>query len=479
MQNLLNLSIRELKKLASGVIKNYGNLTKQELINGLSKQQERAIRRYVITTAISDTEVNRDFLRTLEFYCETNDAELIVCPIKYKNAEAEGDYSYSPLVAEYLQFDEMRLSSQLVLAANVNVSPTAARPLSGFEGYGKGLSVIVPHVKVALTCVPMPQTTLPRTLISTGAVTQPRYSTSKAGAKAKFHHSFSALLVEVDTTTERFYLRHLHFDGMGIADLGEYYTESDVYENNVAALVLGDTHVGNHCPLVEKATFGKDGLVELTQPETLVWHDVLDFASRSHHATLWQNYSNAQKRVEDEVNETLNYVAGKSGERKVVIVASNHNTHLQKWLTDADWKTDPANARYYLKLAAMKLEAISSGDNSDIFDLISRDFNENWSVPGVGGSHVIAGIEVGQHGDKGSNGARGSALAFARSSVKTVTGHSHSPAIADGAYVVGTSTKLNMGYNAGGLSSWMNGHCVIHSNGKRQIILIIDGKFQA
>jgi hypothetical protein len=90
---------------------------------------------------------------------------------------------------------------------------------------------------------------------------------------------------------------------------------------------------------------------------------------------------------------------------------------------------------------------------------------------------TIEGIEIGYHGDRGPNGARGSRNAFSKIGVKTVIGHSHSPGIRDGAYQTGTSSRLKLEYNSG--PSWLHTHCVIYPNGKRSLINIIDGKWRA
>ena len=92
-------------------------------------------------------------------------------------------------------------------------------------------------------------------------------------------------------------------------------------------------------------------------------------------------------------------------------------------------------------------------------------------------SFKIKDIEVGSHGDKGANGARGSLNGMSKLGVKTVTGHSHSPGIIGGAYQVGTSTRYQLEYNRGP-SSWLHTHCIIYANGKRALINIINGRYK-
>lgn len=72
----------------------------------------------------------------------------------------------------------------------------------------------------------------------------------------------------------------------------------------------------------------------------------------------------------------------------------------------------------------------------------------------------------------------GSLKGYGKIGVKTVTGHTHSPGIRDGAYQVGGSTRLGLAYLRGP-SSWLHTHCAIYANGKRSLINIIDGEWRA
>jgi len=90
---------------------------------------------------------------------------------------------------------------------------------------------------------------------------------------------------------------------------------------------------------------------------------------------------------------------------------------------------------------------------------------------------MINGIDVGQHGDVGPNGARGNRRSFTKIGVKSIIGHSHSPGIEDGVYQTGTNSLLALEY-ARGPSSWLHTDCIIYGNGKRTLINIIDGKWR-
>ena len=92
-------------------------------------------------------------------------------------------------------------------------------------------------------------------------------------------------------------------------------------------------------------------------------------------------------------------------------------------------------------------------------------------------SYTVCGVELGLHGDQGSNGARGDIRAFDKMGSKTVTGHTHTPGIIGGAYQVGTNSVLRLEYNPGP-SSWLHTDCILYANGKRSLVNFINGKFR-
>ena len=83
---------------------------------------------------------------------------------------------------------------------------------------------------------------------------------------------------------------------------------------------------------------------------------------------------------------------------------------------------------------------------------------------------IINGIEYGQHGDRGINGARGGYTAFEKLGSPYVIGHSHS-GYKNGkrVAVVGVTGSLDMGYNKGA-SSWSHNHIFVGPDAVPQIV---------
>lgn len=164
---------------------------------------------------------------------------------------------------------------------------------------------------------------------------------------------------------------------------------------------------------------------------------------------------------------------GKFYKYNLVVVASNHDDWIQRWLANSDWKQNVKNAMEYIGYAKVLLE--NKAPHGIIAYLIKQKYPKVRTL-GRSESFRVADWELAVHGDIGVNGSRGSIEQFRRMNTKCITTHSHTPGRKDGALAVGTMTKLRVGYNIGG-SGWMHCHAIIHKNKKCQLILFIEGGY--
>jgi hypothetical protein len=457
----------------------------------------KGIQRYVITAAQNATPVNRAFLDSLLGYCKHNAAQLLVIPYRYHNPtslwskKAKDQDWWDITLAPYLYDRRVRLNKHLVLLGDIKTQPTATSPLQGFESITGPRSAIIGHPKLELTMVPTPQEQLPKLLTTTGAVTQRNYTPSKAGKKGEFHHTYGACVVEIAGST--FHIRQLNAvkDGSFMDLRHEYRGVKRLDTGGIAALVMGDTHVEVIDPTVVRATFYKGGLVNTLRPDYLVWHDVHDFYSKNHHH-IGKPFIDYVKHVSgaDDVEKMLDHTFATIDQwtptfTKNVFVPSNHPDALARWLDRADWKSDPRNAKFILRTSLAMLEAAHMGDVGAkilcpfLYWAKQKLKTAKQSVfLAHEESFQVKGVELGYHGHYGLNGARGSRKSFARIGTKVVIGHTHSPGISEGAYQVGTSSRLKLEY-VYGPSSWMHTHCAVYKNGKRSLINIINGEWRA
>jgi len=371
------------------------------------------------------------------------------------------------------------------ILGSLKISSTIENPLAGLDPISKGSSLIVGHPQIQLRTLPRIRETYPAIVTTTGSVSTKDYTPSKAGTKADFNHSLSAVVIEFDDGFV--HIRHLNYDVTTgtVCDLDKVYTARGSTKIAIEALVTGDEHVLHRDEEVMNATYrNPNSLVHLLKPKNIVRHDVFDSYSISHHHEKnvflkFKKFTEGTCRVEDELEDTIQFINETTPSYATTwIVQSNHNEHLTRWLTECDPKFEPWNAKVYHKLMYEMLVAVEEGQMKDAFQLYSREkLNSNIKFADRDSDLYIKEILLSSHGDAGTNGSRGSRKQFSMVPTKSIIGHSHSPGIEKGCYQVGTSSKLKMEYNIGA-SSWHHTHCIIHSNGKRQLIFITHGKFR-
>ena len=447
--------------------------------------------RYIITCAQNATPVFGAGLDSLRVYCKLNKAELVVVPIRYHNPtstwtkqDESSDWWASEISADIVS-TRTELNHNLVLLADIRIQPTAVRPTSGMETFCGGQSTIIGHPKLEVVTIPTPQNQLAKIIHTTGAITVENYTDSKAGKKGEHHHAFGALVVEING--DKFFMRQINME-----DDGSFYDLDTLYTSNgaesgfrAAGLVLGDLHERFVDPGVVKATFGKRGIVDTVSPETVVFHDVLDFHSQNHHHrkkvfTKIAKHKDRRANVEEEITECAAFIDKHLRDDQVaVFAASNHPDALARWIEETDWREDQENAEFYLETALAMVRSLEDGLVDPFVYWMKKKLSRTsqCSYPARDESVLVAGIECGMHGDKGANGSRGAIKGFGRIGVKSVIGHSHTPGFMDGVAQVGTSSLLRLEYNSGP-SSWMHCHCVIYPDGKRSLLFIIDGEWR-
>lgn len=462
-------------------------------------------KKYVITSAQNATPVNKKFLQTILNYCNINDAEFLVIPLRYKNPtsiwvdESKASEWWATDIEPYIQDYSRKLGKSLEYMGHIKIQPTAVHPLSGFESYTGESSGIFGHPKIQLISIATPSKKLPKILTTTGTITNHNFTDSKAGHKGAFHLSFAAVVVEIDSSGHH-HIRHIHWNDSksGFYDLDSFYTSTGVSRGHrIKGLVTGDTHAEFLDDKVESATYiGPDSLCGFLRPQYLIWHDVEDFYRRNHHhkgddILSYGKHHLGRNNVEEGLQITADLIDKYSMDDTInVIVKSNHDEAFDRWLREADPKSDPENAKFfhYMKYHQYKnIQMTPTGFKSiDPFAFWCNNPDEqrglmskhNTIFLSRNESNMIDEIELGFHGDAGPNGVKGSIRAFSRIGPKVIIGHSHSPGIVEGAYQVGVSARLDLEYNRGP-SSWMHTHCIIYPDGTRTLVHIVDGKYKA
>ncbi len=464
--------------------------------------------RWLVTAAQDETAIDKGFWRNLHAYAKHIGAEVKVAGFTYNKSLFEDHASrtavFAEEVREYMVHEDEYLGPVL-FAAKMNILPTAVKPLSGLETYSRGAWAIFPHAKRQLVSVPALPGQHPAMVMTSATCTVPNYIEKKAGLKAEFHHTIGATIVEVDSEN-RVFCRQIDASSDGtIQDLDVLVRNGEVFTGqSVEQITWGDIHREKIDPVVTMASWGlnvetnevedeEHSIFHRLRPRHQAFHDLLDFQARNHHRRgdhhfMFQMLRDGTDRIEDGLKACATFLRSTSAPWcKSVVVASNHNDALPRWLREADPRLDPTNLRVWCHLNDKLYSAVEEGDSE--FDVVRYAISQ-YDDKGLAdiafvprnGSYVVCqeygGIETALHGDMGPNGARGTATNMVKIATRMNVGHAHSAAILDGVYVAGLTGLMDQGYNEGP-SGWSHTHVVTYANSKRTLLTIIDGKWRA
>ena len=488
--NLFGKSERTVRKWCSE------KLGFKEKIDIVSKQYEQAKKRktdktknrFLVTWAQNNTQVHSKFFENMKAYANYIDANIHVIAGRYKNPTSLSDDKmedyWADEIVDYLDANRHDIHKYVSVMSDVKIQPTATNPMSGLQGMSGINSCIFGSPKVQKEMIPVLEGNKPKMMLITGSVTVMNYTDSKAGKKGEFHHTLGFVIVEIKDK-DTFFVRQVTADDKTgeFTDLYFNVVNGEVKRiNEIEAIILGDIHYGNHDEGVLIKTFE---MLELIKPKHVILHDVFDGSSISHHEMKdpFMQYAkeiNGTNSVENEINSMLEGLKSFEKFENVVIVRSNHDDFLDRWLKNEDWKKQPTskNSLVYMEYSAMLLKQYAKDPynvKGIIPELINRKYPKFITLDRRS-SYKVKNWELGQHGDIGSNGSRGSLLQFRKLNTKIVVAHYHAPGRKDGALSVGTSTKLRVGYN-NGASTWLHSHVILHKNGKAQHVNFINNEY--
>ncbi len=458
-----------------------------QLIAAKARELNRKKKRFIITWAQNDTDVHEGFISNIEKYAQFIDADIHVIAGRYKNptsvfADREYD-TWSERIEDYLDANRHDVHKYLSIMSDVKIQPTAVDPMTGLQGMSGINSCIFGSPKVQLETIPVLEGNRPKMMLTTGACTLKNYTDSKAGKKGEFHHTLGFVVVEIKDE-DVFFVRQVTATNDG--DFTDLFfktsyslasSKSTVSRiDRIEAIVWGDLHYGKHDPKIFESTLE---LMQELKPNHVVLHDVFDGNSINHHDqknpfVQYEKEKSGENSLRRELDELM---AGLKRIEKynVVIVRSNHDDFIDRWLRDIDWRRSvtPKNSLEYMQFSS----ALLSGAAPDgIVPYVIKQEFPSFKTLGRDASYIVKDWELGQHGDIGSSGSRGSLVQFRKLNTKIIVGHYHAPGRKDGALAVGTSTHLRVGYNRGA-SGWLQSHVIIHEDGKAQHIHFIKGEF--
>jgi len=451
-----------------------------------------SFKRYIITTAVTGCIADREFLDSIENYCNKNNAALLVLvasdpahslPAKHGQGRL-GSVDKDLLACSTIVMADTALNNNVYLST-IKLSAKHIDPITSLGRIGQqNGSFIYASPKQRLKAYPVSNEKYPHVLMTTGAITVPAYTTENYMSErtayiADHDHVMGAIILEIEDD-ETFHYRQIQADENGsFIDLAvQYNSDGTTVYSPPAGIALGDWHSGSTDPTARKAW---EEVIDETGPKRIFLHDGFDGLSINHHerkngiirATRAMNGQANLLTELDAYALDLDYLAEMVDE--LVIVKSNHDEVLIRYLMDGYYVNDPLNHRLSLDLAAAAMDG-----HDPLQWYMERKKLKNWNKIvwlSRDEDYFISKIQMGAHGDKGCNGARGSLRSMENAYGNSVTGHSHTPEILRGAWQVGTSSFLKLTYNVGP-SSWFHTSCIVYENGSRQLISSINGDWR-
>lgn len=476
-----------------GLTKNDSSLPSQ-----LKKARERFLDRdtdvLLISAAQNKTLSNESVIKAMEAYRDDLWAEkglkaqIVILPCRYRNPtvlrefeKKRGEQWWDHRIQDYLFYNKLQFGD-VIISGDSRVQPTASKPLNGYEAFASENHFVIGHSRIHFKTLPRFKGDPLRVMASTGYVTHKNYSDSRTGERGELHHSYGFVVVERSAEDKNvcYYPRNVKVKADGsFCDLNITYDSSEGISKveSVEGIVLGDIH---HEYLDNDFWDKTKELIQEVNPERVVTHDVLDGATVNPHESkdfFIQKVKIREDRfdVEKEVDSSLDFLNDLSElTKEVLVVESNHDHFLDRWINNRTFQQDLHNSEAFLKYATVQ-QTVDLRDHGCIYGyLVDQGTNDNVRYIKGNESYRIASYQCGYHGDVGVNGARGSIQSFSRLNTKMIRGHQHSPSVVNGVTTVGVTCQLHQYYNSDGMSSWANAHSIIHNNGKNQLLVYND-----
>lgn len=453
----------------------------------------KGVRRYILTCAQNNTKVHSAFFGNLEAFAAHIKAEIKIARFTYdaaayqtfikpgKRAPKHEKVWFDPKLEPYICDDparhgscRWRLAPDLLWCAEMQMNPTAVRPLSGLDAYAGTSSGIFPHAKIALES--LPGIAGAKFNFTTGACTLRNYIQKKEGIKAEFHHAYGALLVEV-AADGNWWARHLNATNDGsFYDLDRRVRNGRVTAGNrVEAINWGDVHASEIDADVRDLNWRKGGMLDSLRPRYQLMHDLFSMRSRSHHeAKSYEARLLKHGKPIDSVEEECAVTAQllKDAARpwcETVVVCSNHDKHGERWLEEADYRHDLLNAEFFLEAQLARTRALKQSGSWHFLPWAMAKLGAPGRFLAPDESFIICSprhpVECGFHGHEGPNGTRGTTQNLLRVSMRINKGHDHCLTIRDGVASAGACAR-RFAYEKGP-SSHSVSHLVTYPNGKR------------
>ena len=434
-------------------------------------------KRVVISSILPNTELHEDFIKAMEKYCDANNAQLLLIPIKGVRGETTFD---NDIILKYGKYfcTEATFNDNLKLI-NTGITANNKNPLVSIKELGhKEYSTIVASTKQCMEMVPSINKGKTHLIYLTGTCSKPIYNKNITGTINSNNNKIGGLIIEIEND-RIFYIRNIEWINGYFVDLNKSYYSNKIENIEAEALVAGDFHLSGDEDIKSLELLEKE--IALLKAKRLIIHDFCSHNTINHHEQdNWIKMAKLTRKfhsLQDEhryTAETFNEFAKNLKNVEFVVVKSNHDRWLHKYLGNRClWIKDNCNAFYAHTLCGYALQGL------DPFEATMRNYlNPILKVRFLkdGETYKISDTELSLHGDIGNNGGPATLRSIELSAGRCIIGHSHQPRVGFYGMQVGTNTRVDLGYNSIGGSSWHNGNVSLFKDGHKQMLLGINYK---
>jgi hypothetical protein len=438
----------------------------------------------LITSAQNNTPVHKKLFSNMLAYKKyledtlKRNVEIVVIPFRYKNPTSvflDKEYEkWDTSLYPYLFMNKQLINDYYILG-DVKVQPTAQDPLSNLTQLGVGNNVILAHTKQHLKMIP--NSLGPKIAVTTGAITVVNYTDSKIGKQGEFNHILGFIYLDVKNRI----IRAISAEKNGnFQDINVYLDDGEIKYKKIITIVFGDIHYGKENKSVY---YNSIEFANKYKIQNIVLHDIFDGESISHHHDnlLLKKYFKLKDNftVKDELymvvkklielHDMLKY------DKKIYIVRSNHDEHLDKWINKGFASIDLNNLEHFADIIAQMIKnkkidgALELYIKNELVKLKRKDVLKDLVFIDRRQPVKIKGWLISEHGDQGINGVRGSVAQYKKLSDKIIVGHTHVPMRYNNVVYVGCICDKNADYLKG-ISTWEYANAIILENGKVQHI---------
>lgn len=408
--------------------------------------------------------------QALQTIVSSKDHEVILLPtLAHVRALQNQPQHYDPILTPHKDKIHTEVTfNQNLTVVDARILPQQKKPLTSLEDYTAVGSVIVAHPRQHMALFATGNACEPGLMASTGVLNYPSYQVNRIGKLAEMKHRVGGRIVEIKG--DKFFQRKVTFDERGgFFDLDTYYHYSGNKKIRVKALRVGDIHFGHHNEELMQILFE---MIELLQPEILIFDDAFDGLSVSHHLNMvdkilrpkWAYSIETEAAVAREQMLRIKKACPK--DCKIYWTDANHNNFLMRYLKDRRYMNDEIN----FKLAhELQLEVLAG--RNPLAKIMGLPFI---NYLGPNDNLFIEGIQNANHGHLGINGSKGSRGSVKRTAPKLSSAHSHSPFEDDDHDGIGHWSEPDHGYNKGA-GTWLPTVLAIFPGGATQQYIAIKG----